>query len=90
MEGNFRGFPMIPAYPGSPGASGLTVPEMIVERHYKASMVSFEPLREHHSLGRPTYSRSSLFVEVVEDTAWPQARVRAKSVAVVERGEVVG
>ena len=83
-----RVLPMIPACPGSSGALGLTVPEMIVEHHYKVSMVSFGPLRiaEHHSLERPSYSRSSPFVEVVEDTAWPQAQARAKSVAVVETG----
>ena len=91
VEPSWQVLPMIPARPRSSGASGSIVPERIAERrHYKTSTVSSEPLRiaEHHSLARPTNSRSSPFVELVEGTAWPQPPAGAKSVA--ERGEVVG
>lgn len=82
---------MIPVRPDSSGASGSIEPEMVVEGHYKTSTVSFEWCRivEHHSFGRPTNSRNSPFVVVVEGTAWAQMLAGAKSVVVIGQGEVL-
>src|SRR5258706_11459958 len=44
-EVNSQPLPMIPARPGSSGASGSIVPEMIVEGHCKTSTVSSGSLR---------------------------------------------